>query len=185
MLRLISIFFLVALAQPAFATEAAWARLVEGGHTVLLFHTTAPGMGDPTNFNLNDCATQRNLSEDGKQQAQRIGAQLAARAIKVDRILTSQWCRAKDTARFVFPKITAIEVPALNSFFADPASKDRQTNAVADLIKSFESAGNQFMITHQVNITALTGLVPREGEMIIVDADGSGKIIALGRQSFN
>jgi phosphohistidine phosphatase SixA len=173
------------LAFPAWATEAAWARLLEGGHTILMRHTLAPGTGDPANFNLGDCATQRNLSEDGRQQAQRIGARLAARTIKVDVVLTSQWCRAKDTARLVFTRIKPVEEPALNSFFADQSSKDEQTNAAVKLIQSFVGSGNQVMVTHQVNITALTGLSPREGEIIIVDADITGKIKVLGRLTFD
>ena len=173
------------LSFPAHSTEVAWAKLLEGGHTILLRHAFAPGTGDPANFKLGDCSFQRNLSEDGRQQAQRIGARLAARAIKVELVLTSQWCRAKDTARLAFPRMKITEAPALNSFFADPSSKDEQTNAVIKLIEAFEGSSNQVMITHQVNITALTGLVPREGEMIIVDTDATGSINVLGRQTFD
>jgi phosphohistidine phosphatase SixA len=173
------------LAFPAQATEVAWAKLLEGGHTILLRHAIAPGAGDPTNFKLDDCTSQRNLSDDGRQQAQRIGARLAARAIKVDIVMTSQWCRAKDTARLAFPQAKIIEEPTLNSFFADAASKDEQTAAVIKRIEAFEGSGNQVMVTHQVNILELTGVSPREGEAIIVDADPSGTIKVLGRQIFD
>ncbi|MGL4404413.1 MAG: histidine phosphatase family protein, partial [Notoacmeibacter sp.] len=145
----------------------------------------APGTGDPAGFKLDDCATQRNLSDDGRQQARRIGARLAARAIKIDAVFTSQWCRGKDTARFAFPRLTIVEEPALNSFFADTSSKDEQTQAALKLIAAFQGSGNQVMVTHQVNITALTGLSPREGEAIIVDADRNGNIKVLGRQAFD
>jgi phosphohistidine phosphatase SixA len=167
------------------ATEVAWAKLLEGGHTILLRHAIASGSGDPANFKLDDCATQRNLSEDGRQQAQRIGARFAARAIKVDVVLTSQWCRAKDTAKLAFPRTKTIDEPALNSFFADPSSKDEQTASVIKRIEAFEGSGNQVMVTHEVNILALTGLSPREGEAIIVDADPNGIIKVLGRQIFD
>ncbi len=185
-MRLVFIVALFALLSfPAKATEIAWAKLLEGGHTILLRHAFAPGTGDPANFKLDDCATQRNLSEQGRQQAQRIGARLAARAIKIDIVRTSQWCRTLDTARLAFPQMQIVELPALNSFYADDSSKREQTDAVLKLIEAFEGSGNQVLITHQVNITALTGLVAREGEMIIIDSDASGAIKVLGRQTFD
>ncbi len=170
---------------PCQATEIAWAKLLEGGHTILLRHTTAPGTGDPSGFVLEDCTTQRNLSDEGRQRAERIGARLLARAIKIDVVLTSQWCRTRDTARLAFPNIKIIEEPALNSFFADASRKDEQTAAVLQRIAAFEGPGNQVMVTHQVNITALTGLSPREGEAIIIDAGQNGTLKVLGRQTFD
>ncbi len=181
----LALLFAAFFALPATATEIAWAKLAEGGHTILLRHAIAPGTGDPSNFKLDDCATQRNLSDQGRQQAQRIGARLAARAIKVDAVLTSQWCRAIDTAKLAFPRTTITPEPALNSFFADTSSKDDQTAAVLKLIGAFEGSGNQVMVTHQVNILALTGVSPREGEAVIVDIDSSGGLKVIGRQLFD
>jgi phosphohistidine phosphatase SixA len=182
----IAFLFSALLAIPAGATEIAWAKLAEGGHTILLRHAIAPGTGDPANFKLDDCSTQRNLSDQGRQQAQRIGARLAARTIKVDVVLSSQWCRAIDTANLAFPGLKITLEPALNSFFTDMSSKDDQTEAVLRLIGAFGGSGNQVMVTHQVNITALTGLNPREGEAIIVDADPDGSNIRIiGRQLFD
>ena len=181
----LTVFFSAFLTFQAQATEIAWAKLLEGGHTILFRHAIAPGTGDPANFKLDDCSTQRNLSDDGRQQAQRIGARLAARAIKVDIVLTSQWCRARDTAKLAFPRIPIVENAALNSFFDDTSSKDEQTAAVIKLIEAFEGAGNQVMVTHQVNITALTGIAPREGEAIIIDVDPTGTLKVLGRQTFD
>ena len=103
----------------------------------------------------------------------------------MDSVLTSQWCRARDTAKLAFPRTEIVESDALNSFFADTSSKDEQTAAVLKLIEAFEGAGNQVMVTHQVNITALTGIAPREGEAIIVDVDPTGTIKVLGRQTFD
>ena len=181
----VALIFSTLAGVPALATEIAWAKLLEGGHTILLRHALAPGTGDPANFKLDDCSTQRNLSEDGRQQAQRIGARLAARTIKVDVVMTSEWCRAKDTARLAFPRVKIVTTPALNSFFADPSSKTEQTAATIKLIQLFEGSGNQLMVTHQVNILAITGLSPREGEAIIVDADPNGAIKVLGRKVFD
>jgi phosphohistidine phosphatase SixA len=163
------------------ATEAAWAKLANGGHTILLRHAIAPGTGDPAGFKLDDCATQRNLSAEGRTQAQRIGARIASRAIQIERVLTSQWCRTRDTARFAFPRSPLSDEPALNSFFADRSTEPAQTAAVMNLIKAFNGAGNQVMVTHQVNITALTGIVPREGEAVIVDAAADGTLTIVGR----
>ena len=178
--------FAALFALPAGATEVAWAKLAEGGHTILLRHAIAPGTGDPANFKLDDCTTQRNLSDQGRQQAQRIGARLAARAIKVDVVLTSEWCRAMDTAKLVFPRLKITTEPALNSFFADTSSKDEQTAATLKLIGAFQGPGNQVMVTHQVNILAITGVSPREGEAIIVDANPDGSNIRIiGRQLFD
>jgi phosphohistidine phosphatase SixA len=188
-LRLMRLAFILVfsfiLALPAAATEVALAKLLEGGHTILMRHAIAPGTGDPANFKLDDCSTQRNLSDDGRQQARRIGARLAARAIKIDIILSSQWCRAQETARLAFPRAKIILEPALNSFFADPSSKDEQTAAITKLIGAFQGSGNQLMVTHQVNIMALTGIAPRDGEAVIVDADRNGAITVVGRQLFD
>jgi phosphohistidine phosphatase SixA len=181
-----AIFAAALFVLPAHATEIAWAKLAEGRHTILLRHAIAPGAGDPANFKLDDCSTQRNLSDQGRQQAQRIGARLAARAIKVDMVLTSEWCRAIDTAKLAFPRAKIKTEPALNSFFADTSSKADQTAAILKLIGAFEGSGNQVMVTHQVNILALTGLSPREGEAIIVDANPDGSNLKIvGRQLFD
>jgi phosphohistidine phosphatase SixA len=172
-------------AGPAAATEAAWARLADGGHTILLRHTRAPGNGDPSGMKIGDCSTQRNLSEEGRQQAIRIGLRLAARAVAIDAVLTSQWCRARDTARLAFPRSTVTEEPALNSFFADPSLEQAQTAAARALIAAFTGSGNQLMVTHQVNIIALTGIAPREGEAVIIDATPEGGVKVVGRLLFD
>ncbi|MCU0832122.1 MAG: histidine phosphatase family protein [Rhizobiaceae bacterium] len=176
-------FILAALATiaPASATEAAWSKLANGGHTILLRHAIAPGTGDPAGFKLDDCSTQRNLSAEGRTQAQRIGARIAARGIRIERVLTSQWCRARDTATLAFGRTPISEEPALNSFFSDRSTEPQQTEAVRKLIVEFNGAGNQVMVTHQVNITALTGIVPREGEAVIVDANPDGSLAVIGR----
>ena len=153
------------------ATEAAWLKLADGGYTVLMRHARAPGTGDPANFELGKCNTQRNLSARGRQQAQRIGARLAARAIVFDKILTSQWCRTIETAKLVFSRDEIIEFPALNSFYQDRSTEAEQTAEVIKAIRDYSGFGNQIMVTHQVNITALTGITPREGESIIVGPD--------------
>ena len=93
---------LMLFAFDASATEAGWALLRDGEHVVLLRHAMAPGATDPANFDIGKCSTQRNLSERGKQQARKVGALFAARAAQTERVLTSQYCRTKETARLAF-----------------------------------------------------------------------------------
>jgi phosphohistidine phosphatase SixA len=181
-----SAFALILIAlTPGSATEAAWARLAEGEHTILLRHAIAPGTGDPAGFKLGDCSTQRNLSEEGRQQARRIGLRLTARAVAIGPVLTSQWCRAADTAKLGFPRANIIVEPSLNSFFSDTSSEPEQTAAARKLIANFNGPGNQVMVTHQVNITALTGVTARQGEAIIVDGQPDGSLKVIGRLLFD
>jgi broad specificity phosphatase PhoE len=175
-------------ALPALATEAAWAKLANGGHVILMRHAIAPGTGDPANFTLGDCSTQRNLSAEGRSQAQRIGARFAAKGVALEKVLTSQWCRCVETARLAFPRLAITEEPALNSFFSDRTTEAAQTEAAKGLIREFAAGGggNAVFVTHQVNITALTGITPRQGEAVIVRPDTEGNGIAVvGRIIFN
>lgn len=158
----------LAVLANAHAEEAIWRSLREGGHVVLIRHALAPGTGDPAGFVLGDCATQRNLSAEGRAQARRIGATLAAGNVEVDRILSSRWCRALETATLM--DLGPVEpFPALDSFFGNRAQSAAQTAAVKALLRG---AGNRtlVMVTHQVNITALTGVFPRSGEIIVAKA---------------
>lgn len=188
MLRALLLLASLLAAAPATATEAAWALLRDGGHVVLLRHANAPGTGDPANFDIDDCSTQRNLSDRGEQQARKIGALFAARAAPVEQVLSSRWCRALDTARLAFgERLTKVFEP-LDSFFENSDKEAGQSAAVVEAVKAFTGSGNMVMVTHQVNITALTGIVPREGEAVIVateaDEEGEGLRI-LGRIIFN
>ena len=98
------------------AADARFARLSEPGIVAILRHAFAPGTGDPATFALDDCITQRNLDAQGREQARKIGAAIRAAGVNVDRVLTSQWCRCRDTARFL--DLRPVEdLPALNSFF--------------------------------------------------------------------
>jgi phosphohistidine phosphatase SixA len=172
--RFLLALLLLLVASPALATEAGWALLREGGHVVLIRHAMAPGTGDPANFDLERCATQRNLSDQGRQQARRMGALFAARAAPVERVLSSRWCRCLETARLAFGDDAVEPFEALDSFFGDDSTAEAQTAAVLETIRDYTGSGNLVMVTHQVNITALTGIVPRPGEAVIVAPDGDG-----------
>ena len=153
------------------ATEAAWVKLQNGGYAVLIRHAQAPGTGDPENFELGDCSTQRNLSARGQLQAKRMGARFAAKGVPIDQVVASEWCRTLDTAEFAFGRSHDIQpLPAINSFFQDRSTEEAQTNETIKFIEGLKYNSNTIMVTHQVNITALTGIVPRQGEAILVRA---------------
>ena len=166
---------------PAKADERLWADLQSGGHVLLMRHAaTNPGVGDPPQFRLDDCTTQRNLSAAGQMQAANIGRMLMAQGVTISTVLSSRWCRCLETARRAFGKATPF--PALDSFFGDrSAQADAQTTAVRAKIQSFNGPGNLMMVTHQVNITALTGEFPAEGEIFVVRAEPQNRLQWVGR----
>lgn len=169
----------LAAASPARADERLWDALRQGGQVVLVRHAaTVPGVGDPPGFRLGDCGSQRNLSTEGRAQASRIGADFRRRGIVPPEVLTSRWCRCQDTARLAFG--TATPWPTLDSFFGEPERSDAQTSAVRQRIAGFRGGGTLILVTHQVNITALTGLVPAPGELVIVTPTPDGGRV-LGR----
>lgn len=151
-----------------------WQRLEQPGeqrYVVLLRHALAPGTGDPANFQLEDCTTQRNLSAQGRSQAAQIGQAFRDRGIAVDQVLSSQWCRCLETAALM--DLGAVEpYPALNSFFRDRSTAESQTTAVKQfLLGQAGSPGVTVMVTHQVNITGLTEIVPRSGEAVVIEVN--------------
>ncbi len=162
-----TILLALAGALPAAASEAAWQALREGGAVALFRHARAPGTGDPPGFRLEDCATQRNLSREGREQARGIGEQFRARGIPVARVLSSRWCRSLDTARLAFGAMVE-PFPPLDSFFSERDGREAQTRAVRELVEGWRSDGVLALVTHQVNITALTGIFPAEGEAVVL-----------------
>ena len=164
-------------AHPAAADDALWKMLHGGGQVVLLRHaSTVAGLGDPPGFRLDDCATQRNLSDAGRAEARRIGEAFRRRALPVSRVLSSRWCRCLDTARLAFGSVKPW--PALDSFFDDRSREPEQTRAVRERASQPLTRGNLILVTHQVNITALTGLVPSQGEMVMLTPRDGGFTVA-------
>jgi phosphohistidine phosphatase SixA len=158
---------LLARAAPSCAAAdpaALRAQLGDGRFALLLRHAIAPGGGDPPGFVLGDCATQRNLSDEGRDQARRIGRHLAAAGPGIDHVLASRWCRAQETARLLGLG-PVIPHPALDSFFARPERGPAQLAAMRALLRDMSHA-RVVLVTHQVNITGLTGIVPRSGEAV-------------------
>jgi phosphohistidine phosphatase SixA len=184
MMRLVLCLLCCVLAAPVGATEAGWALLRNGGQVVLLRHAIAPGNGDPANFDIEKCSTQRNLSDRGKQQAEKIGALFAARAGDPERVLTSRYCRARDTARIAFENSDIEEFAPLDRLPSDEAAAKAADDQILAEVKAFSGSGNMVMVTHLENIKALVGVSPREGEAVIVGPTDDG-LRVLARIIFN
>jgi len=167
---------LLALPAQAEASEALWSLLKAGGQVVVMRHAaTDSSAGDRDTMRLEDCSTQRNLSASGRDDARRIGAAFKARGIIVDDVRSSIWCRCLDTATLAFGTVN--QWLPLNSFFRNREREPNQTRAMRELV-SRHRGGTLVFVTHQVNITALTGLYPDEGEMIILTPQGDGFTVA-------
>lgn len=170
---------LASFAGPAKAGEALWAALREGRAFAMMRHALAPGTGDPANFDVNDCATQRNLSVEGREQARRTGDAFRANGIMMAEVMTSAWCRCRDTASLM--NLGTPEVlPPLNSFFQNSNQRDPQTEALRQWLTQWAGSRPLLLVTHQVNISALTGEFARSGEIVVVDRDVSSGVKVLG-----
>ena len=165
-------------AQPA----DFWARLREGGNVVLMRHArTEPGVGDPPDFRLGECATQRNLSAEGREQARRIGEAFQREAIRLDEVRSSAWCRCVDTAQLAFGR--QVVWPPINSFFGSAPAREAQTREVLAAARALRAPTNWMLVTHQVNITALTGEYLAMGEVFVTRPEGE-RLRVLARQTF-
>ena len=144
-------------------------KLEEGEKLIFIRHAYAPGSGDPNNFNLNDCSTQRNLNQDGKKQAKYIGEFFKKNKIKIDQVLSSEWCRCKETARIAFKNFATKSF--LNSFYSSrfAKNKDNQLEALNNYIKKFKSKKNLVLVTHYVVISEALNYAPSSGEIVISD----------------
>ena len=149
------------------------------GHLGLMRHSTASGSDDPPNFRLGDCATQRNLSPGGRSQAAAIGDRLRAGGISSARVVSSQWCRCMDTSRLLAMG-TVEELPSLNSLVSFPGQSSAMTRSLTSWILEQELSGPTILVTHQVNIGALIGAYPDEGDIVVVQRTGEGALLVLG-----
>jgi phosphohistidine phosphatase SixA len=172
---------LLAAGSPARADDAAaWQALRDGG-MVIFRHALAPGTGDPRNFRLEDCSTQRNLNQAGRAQARGMGEAFRQRGIHVGGVLSSQWCRAVDTARLGFGDVAEVkQEPIFNSFFNDRTTAPEQTAAARALLLGWNGPGALVVVTHQVNITDLTDIFPASGEGAVLQRRG-GTLAVVGR----
>jgi phosphohistidine phosphatase SixA len=160
---------LALLAAPVAADPMAAAAAP--GAVLLMRHATAPGTGDPPGLTIGDCSTQRNLSDEGRAEARAVGQRLRAAGIGFDRILHSEWCRTTETAQLLdLGPVTPF--PAANSFFSDRSTADGQTAEVLAYLSGLPEEARVLIVTHQVNITALTGITPRSSEIVITRRTG-------------
>jgi len=152
------------------ASEQAWNLAQEGDKIILIRHSLAPGGGDPPGFKIDDCKTQRNLNRKGINQSKKIGKLFKKNKVSVDQVLSSQWCRCKDTAKYAFGNFK--ELTALNSTFQSPYNKNepKQLKELYNFVKKWEGNGkNLVLVTHYSIITAVTNAVPSSGEIVITD----------------
>lgn len=170
----------IALNHPASAqAEELWASLKEPNHLVIMRHALAPGTGDPQNFELLKCQTQRNLSQQGVQQARNIGDQFRSEGLKNVQVYSSQWCRCMDTATALdLGDVTPLA--SLNSFYRQYQRQEKQTEELKNWITQAPLQQPTVLVTHQVNITALSGIYPASGELVFLRRMEDGQIKVLG-----
>ena len=153
----------------SYSSEKLIEELKEGEKIVLIRHALAPGSGDPINFNLNDCSTQRNLNIKGIEQSKKIGSFFTKNNILIDQVLSSEWCRCKDTAKYAFKKYKTFN--ALNSFFSERFQKNRagQMIDLSNFLKKWDDKKNLVLVTHYVVILEITNQPVSSGEIVILD----------------
>lgn len=175
----IAILSRIAPVSAADSPSVLWQVLKAGDHVALLRHALAPGTGDPKAFVIGDCSTQRNLSKEGREQARRIGERFASNGIETAEVFSSQWCRCLETADLLGLGLVQ-ELPALNSFFQAFEHRDPQTRELKAWLRGRDLAAPAVLVTHQVNITALTGIHPASGEMVVVRRSDGGDLVVAG-----
>ena len=174
--------FLVAIGSSgcALADERLWTLLKGGGQVVLIRHTiTTPGAGDPPGMRLDDCGTQRNLTDEGRRHARRIGEEFRSHGVPVERVLSSPWCRCLETARLAFGK--AETSAPLSNLFGRGENRERQVQEMRTLVGEKRGGANLVLVSHGSTILALTGVSPATGEMVVVTPQGEGRFAVAGR----
>lgn len=158
-------------------------KLKQPHYALLMRHTLAPGVGDPTGYTLSDCSSQRNLSAQGRQQAVRVGQWLRQQGVSSAQVRTSPWCRCKDTALLLDLGKPAVE-PALASFFDEPQRAGEFTQHLQKLLaQARQTKGSQalVLVTHHVNILDYMGENVDSGDMVLVQFDAQGKLLSAKR----
>jgi phosphohistidine phosphatase SixA len=170
---LILLFLCTLPARAADDSSAIWALLKEGGRVALVRHAaTSGGVGDPPGFRLEDCATQRNLTDKGREDARALGVRFRAHGIRIDKVLSSQWCRCRDTAALM--DVGAIEIaPTFNNAFTLRDRVEQLTAGARAIVQAWKGPGTLVVHTHGANIRPLTGINPGEGDMVVVSPDAA------------
>ena len=169
----ISIFFILNLfiSNTAIADQSVIKELQKGGKIVFIRHSLAPGNGDPDNIDLTKCDTQRNLNQEGIEQSKKIGILFKGNNIKIDKVLSSEWCRCKDTARFAFNNYETFK--GLNSFYQEKfyKYKDEQITSLKKYISNWNGEKNLVLVTHFVVISEMLNFGTSSGEIVVIDKD--------------
>ena len=168
--KIIILIILFLFNHKSYAEENIVEILKKNDNIIFIRHSLAPGSGDPENINLNDCKTQRNLNKKGINQSKKIGKLFKRNKVPIDQVLSSQWCRCKDTAKYAFKNY--FEFPALNSTFQSSFAKNepKQLKQLRTFVNNWDGdGGNLVLITHYSIITAITDAVPSSGEIVITD----------------
>ena len=172
-MKIFKSFFLIIISltfsNQVFSEDKILQSLKEGGKIIFIRHAYAPGGGDPQNFNINDCSTQRNLSDEGINQSKLIGDFFKTNKIKIDKVLSSEWCRCKDTAKFAFNDFETFD--ALNSFFSAKFAKNekKQIKDLKNYLNNWKSNKNLILVTHYVVISSILNIAVSSGEIVISD----------------
>ena len=156
-----------------------WSALKSDNHLILIRHALAPGYSDPDYFDVKDCKTQRNLNDEGRYQSKKIGDLLRSNGIGRAVVYSSQWCRCLDTAKLLDLGEVS-ELPSLNSFFKHFERKEPQTEQTMRWIQNAPLDIPTILVSHQVNITALTGYSPASGEIVFLSRSADSSISVIG-----
>ncbi len=171
MKKILTFFFIgvIIFSNNAFSNDKILNSLKEGKKLIFIRHAIAPGNGDPDNFNIKDCSTQRNLDSNGIKQSNKIGLFFKNNKIKIDKVLSSEWCRCTDTAKYAFESFETFD--ALNSFYDERfvLNEAKQINDLKKYIKNWDSDKNIVFVTHYVVISSILNIGTSSGEIIISD----------------
>jgi phosphohistidine phosphatase SixA len=170
-LAFLALLLLAGLHASADADEAGLAALRAGGHVAMVRHgLTAPGTGDPLGFKLENCATQRNLIEEGREESRKLGRLLRERGIAIERVLSSEWCRCLETAELIAAgKVEKLS--ALNNLFGRPQNRAQQVEELRQVIGGWKGVGNLLLVTHGSTMGALTLINPETATGVVLAPD--------------
>jgi broad specificity phosphatase PhoE len=159
---------------------ALWRALAQGGHVAMMRHAEAPGTGDPPEFRIGECSTQRNLDNTGRAQARRAGEAFRRNGVEAARVLSSEWCRCQETAALL--GIGTVEtLPALNSLHGRRENEAAQVDAMRRFLGGLPPDGPSIvLVSHQATISALTGAYPRSGAIVVLKLKDTGGFDVAG-----
>ena len=163
------IFITLTIEIKAHSNDELIDNLKSGGHLIFIRHAYAPGNGDPDNFDINDCSTQRNLNDSGREQSNKIGNFFKKNQIPIDLVISSEWCRCKETASIAFKNFETKNF--LNSFYSAKFEKNRisQMKNLKKYVDSWNKNKNLVFVTHYVVILEALDYAPNSGEIVIAD----------------